>query len=65
LILLKDGVLHFVEIKSGMTYSISDVKAFKQLGRTKYKIGESGIVCPTSRFYSISSNTHVIPIVAI
>ena len=65
LILLIDGVLHFIEIKSGMTYSISDVKAFKQLERTNYKIGESGIVCSTSRFYSISSNTHVIPIVAI
>ncbi len=62
LIILKEGVMHCVEIKSGMTYSFSDVKAFKQLKSTNYTFGDSGIVCSTPKPYSISSNIHVLPI---
>lgn len=65
LILVRDGILYCVEIKSGMTYSLIDVKAFKQIEKTKYSLGASGIICSTPKYYSLSSNVHVIPISSI
>lgn len=66
LIILEGGILHFVECKSGVSYSKKDVSAFNALKRsTKYKVGASGIVCTTDTVYSMDEGVYAIPIGAI
>ncbi len=65
LVILKGGVLHFVECKSGVEFSNKDVKAFKQLAKTNYEIGNSCIICNTSTIYKIDNKTYVLPITSI
>ena len=66
LIMLEGGTLHFIECKSGISYSKKDVSAFVTLrNKTKYKVGASGIVCLTDTIYSIDEDVYAIPIVAI
>ncbi len=65
LVILKGGVLHFVECKSGVEFSKNDVKAFKQLSKTNYEIGDSCIICNTSTIYKIDDKTYVLPITSI
>ncbi len=65
LVIIKGGVLHFVECKSGVEFSNKDVKAFKQLAKTNYEIGNSCIICNTSTIYKIDDKTYVLPITSI
>lgn len=65
LVILKGGVLHFIECKSGIEFSKQDVKAFKQLSKTNYEIGNSCIICNTSTIYKIDNKTYVLPITSI
>lgn len=65
LIILDNGELHFVECKSGVSYSKKDVKAFKQLENSEYIKGSSCIVCNTETIYSIDEDVYVLPISAI
>ncbi len=65
LIILKNGTLHFVECKSGVSFNKNDIKAFKQLNDTDYKIGLSCIICNTDAIYTIDDNIYAIPITAI
>ena len=66
LIMLEGGTLHFIECKSGISYSKKDVSAFVTLrNKTKYKVGASGIVCLTDTIYSIDEDVYAIPIGAI
>ena len=65
LIILDNGELHFVECKSGVSYSKKDVKAFKQLENSEYIKGSSCILCNTETVYSIDEDVYVLPISAI
>ena len=65
LIILDNGELHFVECKSGVSYSKKDVKAFKQLKNSEYIKGSSCILCNTETVYSIDEDVYVLPISAI
>ena len=65
LIILENGTLHFVECKSGVSFNKNDIKAFKQLNDTDYKIGLSCILCNTDAIYTIDDNIYAIPITAI
>lgn len=65
LIILDNGELHFVECKSGVSYSKKDVKGFKQLGNSEYIKGSSCILCNTETVYSIDEDIYVLPISAI
>ena len=65
LIILDNGELHFVECKSGVSYSKKDVKAFKQLEKSEYIKGSSCILCNTETVYSIDEDVYVLPISAI
>lgn len=66
LIMIESGTLHFVECKSGISYTKKDVSAFYTLKKSsKYKIGASGIVCSTDTIYSIDDDIYAIPIGAI
>ena len=65
LIIIDNGELHFVECKSGVSYSKKDVKAFKQLENSEYIKGSSCILCNTETVYSIDEDVYVLPISAI
>jgi predicted AAA+ superfamily ATPase len=63
LIMIDGGTLHFIECKSGVSYSKQDVSAFYTLKRsTKYKVGNSAIVCSTNTIYSIEDAIYAVPV---
>ncbi len=65
LVILENGELHFVECKSGVSYSKRDIKAFHQLDNSKYIKGNSCILCTTDVIYTIDENVYVLPITSI
>ncbi|WP_027119746.1 ATP-binding protein [[Mycoplasma] testudinis] len=65
LVLLKNGELNLVEIKSGTTYSKKDVLAFEKMNKSKYQIGRGAVICTAEKLYAISQKVHAIPISAI
>ena len=53
--------LHFVECKSGVSYSKKDVSAFATLKKnTKYRVGTSCIICSTDTIYSIDEEVYAL-----
>lgn len=63
LVILNGGMLNFIECKSGVAYSKSDIKAFKTLkNMTKYRVGPSAIICLTKTIYSIDEDVYVLPV---
>ena len=65
LIIQRNGQLSFIEIKSGMKFSKSDVRAFKKFEKSKYAIGASAIICLTESVYKIDENVYALPITTI
>lgn len=65
LIILHNGVLTRIECKAGVSYSSSDVKSFKQLDKSDYKLGVSCIICNTDKIYSIEKDIVALPISSI
>ena len=66
LVMLEGGILHFIECKSGISYSKKDISSFNTLKKiTKYKVGTSGVVCSTDIVYTIDENIYAIPLGAI
>lgn len=65
LIILENGMLHFVECKAGVSYNRSDIKGFKYLKDSKYQIGLSCIICNTDSIYTIEENVYALPVTAI
>lgn len=65
LILIKDGVLSCIEIKSGQTFNVSANKSFKKLLNTKYKIGTNAIICTADKISIINDGTLILPISSI
>ena len=65
LIIQRNGTLTLLEVKSGMSFSKRDVKAFKKLRNSQYIINDSAIVCLTTSIYKIDDGAYVLPISAI
>ena len=65
LIILENATLHLIECKSGIKFTKSDIKAFKQLHSSSYQVGTSFVICNTSSVYKIDENVYVIPLSAI
>ena len=66
LVMLEAGILHFIECKSGISYSKKDISAFNTIKKiTKYRVGMSGVVCSTDVVYAIDENVYAIPMGAI
>jgi predicted AAA+ superfamily ATPase len=65
LIILRDGTISLIECKAGMTFGPSDVKAFRRLENSDYKIGESCIICMTEKPYPVKEGVYALPITAI
>jgi len=65
LVIIKDGILHRVECKNGITFNNKAVKGFKQLDSTKYKIGSKVIICNTDSVYPLEEGVYVLPLAGI
>jgi len=65
LIILKDGTLSLIECKAGITYGPSDVKAFRRLDNSDYKVGPSCIICLTEKPYPVKDGIYAFPITVI
>ena len=65
LIILENATLHLIECKSGIKFTKSDIKAFKQLNSSSYQVGTSFVICNTSSVYKIDENVYAIPISSI
>lgn len=62
LILIVNGKLHCIEIKKGSHYTLSDVKAFKQLDESVYPKGNNCIISNTETCYALNSSIFVYPV---
>jgi hypothetical protein len=62
LILLENAEIKMIEVKKGVSFSLSDVSSFKQLAMSQYKIGYSCIICNTEMNYPISRDVGVISV---
>ncbi len=65
LILLNNGVLSCVEIKTGQAFNASNTKGFKKLQNTKYEKGRNAIVCTADKISVISDGTFILPVSSI
>lgn len=65
LVILENGELHPVEIKTTMNPSSSDVKAFAQLEGSAYEMGVGYLVCMANRLSKLKENAFALPISAI
>ena len=62
LVIMDGGELHFVECKSGISYSKKDVSSFVTLAKiTKYKVGLGAVICGTDSVYYIDDNVYGLP----
>lgn len=62
LVLLENAEITMIEVKKGVSFSLSDVSSFKQLTESQYKIGYSCIICNTEKNYPISRSVGVISV---
>ncbi|WP_052663589.1 ATP-binding protein [[Mycoplasma] testudinis] len=62
LIMIKNGKLNLIEIKSGVRYGESDIKAFKKLAAPDYEVDLCAVICTASMIYPINKKTYVLPI---
>ena len=62
LIIQVDGEITLVEIKSGMNFTNNNIKSFKALEKTNYKIAKSCIICLNESIYKINDNIYALPI---
>ncbi len=62
LLVLAGGEMHFVECMSGVSFSSKDVRGFKKLEESNYKIGTSYIICNTPTIYKVKENVYALPI---
>lgn len=62
LVLIRNGELSCIEIKTGQSFNASDTKAFKKLENTKLQHGKNAIVCSADKISVISDGTLLLPI---
>lgn len=65
LILIKNGMLSCIEIKSGQSFNVSDSKNFKQLNQTKLIRGNNAIICSIDKLSILNDGTYLIPVTSI
>lgn len=61
LILLRDGNLSCVEIKSGKSFNASSTKSFKKLSNTQYQLGKNAIICNVDKVSLLNDGTLLLP----
>ncbi len=65
LVLLKNGIISFVEIKTGQSFNASSTKGFRKLENTKYEKGKNAIICTADKISIISDGTIILPVSSI
>lgn len=65
LIILNEGIITRIECKTGIRYNLSDVKGFKVLDNTNYKLGPSAIICNTDSIYPLEKDKYILPLAGI
>ena len=65
LLILRDGTLYPIEIKTGTRFDAKAVKSFKKIEGSKYRIGRGSILCNSASVYPVSDNVYAIPISSI
>lgn len=63
LLYIEDGIMHFIECKSGISYSKADIRAFKKIKKeTKMAVGLSALICFTDSIYTLDEGVYCLPI---
>ena len=65
LLILTDGTLYPIEIKTRSKVSSSDVKAFKKIKGTRYKVGKGAVICNADNIYPLTDDCYAIPVSAL
>ena len=65
LIIVKNGEINMIECKAGITYDSTDVKSFKKLEHSNYKIGPSCLICLSEKAYPLKNDVYALPISSI
>lgn len=65
LILIRDGKLSCIEIKTGQSFNVSATKGFKKLSNTKLISGENAIICTCDKVSILNDKTLLLPISSI
>lgn len=65
MILVSDGTISCIEIKSGQNFNVSNTKNFKILEESKFIKGKNAIICSTDKPYILNDGTIVLPISSI
>ena len=64
-ILIRNGNLSCIEIKTGQNFNVSDCKAFLQFANTKLNKGKNCIICTADKISMLNDCTLIIPISSI
>ena len=62
LVLVRNGKISCIEIKSGKSFNNSDIKAFKKLDKVRLIAGKNAIICTSDKVSSLNENTLILPI---
>lgn len=65
LVIIKDGTLSMLEIKTGQNFNVSSVKGFKKLENTKLLKGKNAIICNADKVSILSDGTYIVPVATI
>ncbi len=64
-VLLRNGILSCIEIKSGQSFNASSTKGFRKLQNTKYEKGKNAIICTADKISIINDGTIILPVSSI
>ena len=64
-VLIRNGVLSCIEIKTGQSFNASNTKGFKKLKNTKFEKGKNAIICTADKISVINDGTYILPVSSI
>ena len=65
LVLVKDGKLSCIEIKTGQNFNASATKSFKKLANTRLEKGKNALICTADKVSILNDGTFLLPISSI
>ena len=64
-VLIRNGILSCIEIKTGQSFNASNTKGFKKLKNTKFEKGKNAIICTADKISVINDGTYILPVSSI
>lgn len=64
-VLLRNGSLSCVEIKTGQSFNVTQTRGFRKLENTKYNKGKNAIICTADKISVINDGTLILPVSSI